>query len=70
MNYVREYNISYGKGHHQAAGMDLFDIDAAVCGVYMFNILGVGDGARLTVASKNELLEARKEAVQTSIEPR
>ena len=35
----------------------------------MFNNLGAGDGAGFTVASKNKLLEARKEAVQNSIEP-
>ena len=32
----------------------------------LFDILGAGDGARLAVASKNEVLEARKEAIQTT----
>ena len=35
----------------------------------MFDILGAGDGARLAVASKNEVLEARKEAIQTRSNP-
>ena len=35
----------------------------------LFDILGAGDGARLAVASKNEVLEARKEAIQTCSNP-
>ena len=34
-----------------------------------FDILGVGDGARLAIASKNDVIEARKEAIQNSIAP-
>ena len=35
----------------------------------MFDILGAGDGTQLGVASENDVLEARKEAIPNSIEP-
>ena len=34
-----------------------------------FDILGSGDGTQLGVASENDVLEARKEAIPNSIEP-
>ena len=37
--------------------------------VAYFDILGAGNETGLTVASKNDVLEVRKEAIQNSIEP-